>query len=955
MYVKYFIVILTLLSSPYMYSMEMDTMTALDSIAQKIKQGKGTDNATFIEFLKKNGLACLYDDPTFLKKVSLPVESAEEIIRHIISEIDASEKSTLLKSILCHDWPKSPFTHLNQESFRMSSSQGPFYGECTQEGKEYVVSIRSLTKGTSKKIFTAHDPVSRITCLPTCMATCSARGLELATYDGSQRKSFALPDPVVLTIRGSAVFIAVENKVRSLNLNRAELEDRFLSLEEGEKPVYLFVSPEYFIVVGNQGGFYLFDSKLTCKACLKGSVVKDVWYSEEHHSVIVLRENSKIDLYRIRIAHQTVSCERQGITPDNFKAEFQGLCFTPNGDLLCSRAKGVGGALLKLRAHESYEQMIPLPHKDGGFIIGRAHPDGCRFVTLTNQDEIVVWEKNEHGKFTACASIPALHTQEMFFTPDGSRLVLIGKDNIRFSEYFNSSLPQLKTLDLHHAFLISLAKNKKLKEVLARHATKLFSCYLSTLETHHSLPLQSLPRKLEACMVKIGLCSLENQHALRIVGLTTESSFIIPFSAISDEYLKTHVDILITILKKGETSACCSLDRGTMKFQLADGSSHAFSLKQAPSEAGRIEEGTPRKSISSSLKNLSLENRLQSEALPLEGQSRVQSLVKKTSPEESGRKLVEKVKLLVKSKGSEEDYHEARECLLRLTQELNKEFSAWGYILLAKLYYFGWGVEKSDRILKKYLKKAHKICWGQKHLEEIEKLYSMLGNPAFDPKVTEFGKAPLYWACRDGQKEVVQFLIDLNVDINAAEKYGDTPLHCAAERGQVEVIKLLIENGAYIKAVNVINHNTPLHLAADHGHSAVAEILIGKGASADAIAPGYAPLHGAVKKNHREVVKILIAQKANLDIVDTTHYNYTPLHYASDCGYQEIVAILLANKADVKLVDAWGNTALHLAAKNGHEEVVKLLLKNGASKNIKNTSGKTPYDCADNEIRKLMQ
>jgi hypothetical protein len=58
-------------------------------------------------------------------------------------------------------------------------------------------------------------------------------------------------------------------------------------------------------------------------------------------------------------------------------------------------------------------------------------------------------------------------------------------------------------------------------------------------------------------------------------------------------------------------------------------------------------------------------------------------------------------------------------------------------------------------------------------------------------------------ACEYGRKNVVEFLLDKGIDLQAGENSGQTVLHLAAHRGQLEIIRLLLKQGALLEARNV--------------------------------------------------------------------------------------------------------------------------------------------------------
>jgi len=65
------------------------------------------------------------------------------------------------------------------------------------------------------------------------------------------------------------------------------------------------------------------------------------------------------------------------------------------------------------------------------------------------------------------------------------------------------------------------------------------------------------------------------------------------------------------------------------------------------------------------------------------------------------------------------------------------------------------------------------------------------------------GYTALHWAAFGGNSEVVEWLIDQKVNVNAVNHAGDTALHIAAWKGHADVVKLLLGKG---KATNGIKN-----------------------------------------------------------------------------------------------------------------------------------------------------
>ncbi|KAB8224531.1 hypothetical protein BDV33DRAFT_233451 [Aspergillus novoparasiticus] len=98
-------------------------------------------------------------------------------------------------------------------------------------------------------------------------------------------------------------------------------------------------------------------------------------------------------------------------------------------------------------------------------------------------------------------------------------------------------------------------------------------------------------------------------------------------------------------------------------------------------------------------------------------------------------------------------------------------------------------------------------------------------------------------------------------------------------------------------------------------------------------------------RNLFEFLQRLKTEELNVDR-RTKPYNKTRLIEAAEAGSENDVYFWMARGADLAAQDMFGETALHYAAENGYFEVVKILVEAGSDVHRRDSSRRTPLDCA---------
>ena len=135
-----------------------------------------------------------------------------------------------------------------------------------------------------------------------------------------------------------------------------------------------------------------------------------------------------------------------------------------------------------------------------------------------------------------------------------------------------------------------------------------------------------------------------------------------------------------------------------------------------------------------------------------------------------------------------------------------------------------------------------------------------------DPGMAEerHGGPLLRMAAGEGCLPMVEMLLRLGVDPNAADRFGHPPLYfvgnaCRRESGPA-VVRALVEAGAIVNQQDRVKRCTPLHMAARRGNVAVARAMLECGADPGiGDIAGVTPLQRAINCRKPEVAALLSA------------------------------------------------------------------------------------------------
>ena len=202
-------------------------------------------------------------------------------------------------------------------------------------------------------------------------------------------------------------------------------------------------------------------------------------------------------------------------------------------------------------------------------------------------------------------------------------------------------------------------------------------------------------------------------------------------------------------------------------------------------------------------------------------------------------------------------------------------------------------------------------------------------------------------AIEEGHNDIVHFLLDKEPDSNIQRHLLLKP---ALSSGNNEIAQLLLENGVDPNTED--KYGTALKAAAHTGNAKGVQLLIDWGVEINSKSESArSAFTAAVSHTQIEIVKIFF--KYGMDPNYATPYGITPLMLATQFDYKpELAMILIKNKADPNTQGLGGNTALMMATINDSKNVAQILLDNGADPNITNDDGETALTIAKNNGHK---
>ena len=232
-------------------------------------------------------------------------------------------------------------------------------------------------------------------------------------------------------------------------------------------------------------------------------------------------------------------------------------------------------------------------------------------------------------------------------------------------------------------------------------------------------------------------------------------------------------------------------------------------------------------------------------------------------------------------------------------------------------------------------------CISRQGLSLVQRLVDLGAD--MNTRAGHFGSILGYAACA-GDQSVCKYLLDNQVDASIMDCDGKTPLYFACHDGDLELVCLLLDGGAKIPDRVGGRWNT-LYFTALDGYVDIMELLLARGATPNLrSAEWYTPLDAACIHGQTEIVEVLLRHKADPLLRDRD--GTTSFHHAAEYGFLEIVDLLSKGSVGIMQADHAGLTPLHIATQNSHIELVRYLLNKGVDVAAPTNQGRSPLHIA---------
>lgn len=208
----------------------------------------------------------------------------------------------------------------------------------------------------------------------------------------------------------------------------------------------------------------------------------------------------------------------------------------------------------------------------------------------------------------------------------------------------------------------------------------------------------------------------------------------------------------------------------------------------------------------------------------------------------------------------------------------------------------------------------------------IDKLRLLIQHGADVNAVTNRRNTTLLAACvGNGQREIIQLLLDKGADPKATNDRGETTLMHIALYGDTSIAAQLVKLGVDINQ-RASNKETALFMSSRTANNEMVRWLLKNGADANMLDMYEAkPLAYAIVVCDLPTVTEMARQTKEINKPDIDGMTLLMWAAYSEEDRPEVIQVLLKNKASTKIKDKKGDTALSWALKKGNTKTAELL------------------------------
>lgn len=203
--------------------------------------------------------------------------------------------------------------------------------------------------------------------------------------------------------------------------------------------------------------------------------------------------------------------------------------------------------------------------------------------------------------------------------------------------------------------------------------------------------------------------------------------------------------------------------------------------------------------------------------------------------------------------------------------------------------------------------------------------------PQGEPTMIDVSTETLVKSVTDSDLTTLQSILNTGTyEINATNSKQEPLILIATHNNNIEIAQLLIDNGANVNLQDTIQDSAYLYAGAQ-GRTEILDYMLQHADIDFSVVNRYGgnTLIPAAEKGHIDTVRLLVANP-NIDINFQNNFGYTALIEAvaltdGSKTFQDIVQILVDNGADTNIRDNSGKTALDYAQERQFDAMIAIL------------------------------